>query len=502
MARTRLLYFSPVGVTLYRWRAGVLSEEARFELSDVGLAKFADRCADFKSSVMHVLLDVVEEAFHADTIPYVRGNDRKALLQRRLAQRYRDITLATSISLGYERSMRREERVLLTAITNAAEIHPWLEALERKDVPVSGVYTPAVLANQLARKLKLASRNMLLVGLHAGGVRQTYLHAGRAEFSRLNPLTAEDLGDGAAITAALERETDRLFQYLRTSHSEMERGQIDAVVITPSGQTERMHGFSTGTSTQLRLQLIDQHTAAKRIGLKQVPESAGIEALYLHMLAMRRPTHQYASDAIRSNYGVRSWQVGLVTGGSAICAACLFAAGLQFMQAHQLQEEIDSDRARIELADARHDAITNAFPPLPTSLENLRAVLDQYEAIQRANREPGEMMIAIARALDHAPQFTLERFDWKVENDADGGRREVAELTAILPAVGRADLRLIDQHSQNLAQILRQQPGLEVSNVQLPFDLDSLKTIQGGSVGPDADRTPRIRLTVTRKVDA
>lgn len=501
MARTRLLYYSPAGVTLYQWRAGVLSEEARFELSDMGLARFADRCVGLRSSVVHVLVDVVEEAFNIDTIPFVRGNDRRTLLQRRLAQRYRDAALTTAISLGYERSVRREERVLLTAFTNAAEIHPWLQALEREEVPVSGVYSPAVLANQLARKLKFAKPSMLLVGFHAGGVRQTYLRRGRAEFSRLNPLAAEDIGDGAAITAALERETDRLFRYLRTMHPHLEREQTDAIVITPPGQTERMHGFSTDTSVQLRVQLIDQHTAAKRIGLKQAPPNAGIEALFLHMLALRRPSHQYATRAIRASYGIRAWQIGLTAGGVAICAACLFAAGVQFLQTRQLQQEIDADHERIALANARHDAITGTFPPLPTSLENLRAVLDQYNAIERANREPGEMMVAISRALDRTPYVVLDRFDWKVENDADG-RREIVELTATLPDVARTDLRLIDQLSQNLAHILREQPGLEVSGVQLPFDLDSLKTIQGSDRSAEADRTPRIRLTVTRKIDA
>lgn len=501
MARTRLLYYSPAGVTLYQWRAGVLSEEARFELSDAGLARFADHCAVLRSGIVHVLLDVVEEAFHIDTIPFVRGADRRALLQRRLAQRYRDTALSTAISLGYERSMRREERVLLSAFTNAADIQPWLQALEHEEVPVSGVYSPAVLAHQLARKLKFSKPSMLLVGFHAGGVRQTYLRRGRAEFSRLNPLAAEDIGDGAAITAALERETDRLFKYLRNIHTHLEGEQTDAIVITPPGQTQRMHGFSTDTSVQLRMQLIDQHTAAKRIGLKQAPPNAGIEALFLHMLALRRPSHQYAPAAIRASYGVRAWQIGLTAGGAAICAACLFAAGVQFLQTWQMEGEIDADRERIALANARYEAITTTFPPLPTSLENLRAVLEQYDAIERASRGPGDMMIAISRALDRTPQVLLDRFDWKVRNDADG-LWEVVELTASLPDVARTDLRVIDQISQNLAHILREQPGLEVSGVQLPFDLDSLRTAQSGERTTETDRSPRIRLTVSRKIDA
>ena len=123
MPSKRLCYFTSQEATAYLWEEGGLRKEAAFGMNEEGVAEFSRYVAGAGQSLFYVLADVVEEDFFQENIPYVRGGDRRALLARKLAQRYRDTSLAIPISLGSEiHAGRREERILYTSFTNAHQI--------------------------------------------------------------------------------------------------------------------------------------------------------------------------------------------------------------------------------------------------------------------------------------------------------------------------------------------------------------------------------------------
>jgi len=96
----RLCYFTSQRVTAYLWEKGELQKEGAFDMNEKGVAEFSRYVAGAPESLFYVLADVVEEDFFQENIPYVRGADRRALLARKLAQRYRDASLALPLSLG------------------------------------------------------------------------------------------------------------------------------------------------------------------------------------------------------------------------------------------------------------------------------------------------------------------------------------------------------------------------------------------------------------------
>jgi hypothetical protein len=113
-------------------------------------------------------VDIVEEDFHQETIPFVRGADRRTLVGRKLAQRYRDTSLSLAISLGFEKTQRRDERLLLSSFTNNAQFQPWLNVLrERRQ---SRAFSVALVAPRLAL---IGRRRCLLVTLRQAGLRKT-----------------------------------------------------------------------------------------------------------------------------------------------------------------------------------------------------------------------------------------------------------------------------------------------------------------------------------------
>ena len=109
MPSKRLIYFTSQRVTAFLWEKSELRKEAAFDVNPEGVAEFSKHLARTPESLFYVLADLVEEDFFQENIPYVRGRDRRALLSRKLAQRYRDTSLAIPISLGSEAHAGRRE---------------------------------------------------------------------------------------------------------------------------------------------------------------------------------------------------------------------------------------------------------------------------------------------------------------------------------------------------------------------------------------------------------
>ena len=86
MTQRRLLHLDPGRLTVYRWRGGQLDDEGSFSADEAGVAAFAAFAQAHAGSLFTLMADVPEEGFQADSIPYVQGSDRRALIERKLAQ--------------------------------------------------------------------------------------------------------------------------------------------------------------------------------------------------------------------------------------------------------------------------------------------------------------------------------------------------------------------------------------------------------------------------------
>ncbi|HKO88632.1 MAG TPA: hypothetical protein VJU83_08960 [Burkholderiales bacterium] len=509
MPSTRLLYISAARATLYAWQQGSLVERARFSHDEEGLGAFASELDQESDAIFHVLVDIVEEDFQVDVIPFVRGKDRDALLVRRRTQRYRDASLSMTASLGYERSQRRDERVLLSAFTNIELLEPWLALLMESEAAVSGIYSPGLLAPGMAHALGLKQARVIIVSVHEAGIRQTYLENGKLRFSRLSPLSAEDISDRQRLDIALGSETGRIYQYLRATNAlEIDHPPIDVMVIAPPGEADLARRYMPDLP-QLRINVVDQQIVASRIGIKSAHSSRGAEPLLMHLLAKRRPRSQYASAGIRKQYRSYQTRLGIVIGGALVSAACLLAAGLTLWQHHKLQVQISEDQAQTDVANAQYRQIEAAFPELPTSRDKLRAAMDQYAQVIRLPSGPEHFSVDLSTALDESPRVELQKMQWRLSTTLptvltnapvreEGARYEILEVEASLNGVAGSDYRVANALVEEFIEKLRLIPGVEIVQTKLPFETGSQESLSTATRQDTA--APRFSVVMARKV--
>src|SRR5687768_7826398 len=118
MARL-LLYVSASVSTLYRRERTGLQLLAQIPSDGAGIPAVRDCLKGHTGALVQVVADLEGEDFHEDQIPCLRGAERRAVIERRLLQRYPDARLASALSLGHAADERRSERLLLASFNDA-----------------------------------------------------------------------------------------------------------------------------------------------------------------------------------------------------------------------------------------------------------------------------------------------------------------------------------------------------------------------------------------------
>ncbi len=509
MYARRLIYFSSHQVTAFNWQAGGLSDEGSFDATEAGRQCFAKYLAHHSKYIFSILANVSEEGFHIEMIPFLRGADRSAIIARKLGQIFFNATLTTSISLGHEKSRRKDERIMLAALTNNELFAPWLDALARAGVALAGIYSLPLLGPLLLRKLGVSDERCLLLTVQDQSIRQSYLEKGELHFSRLVPLQNQGIGGIAQIFAT---EARKLQQYLVSQRVIGRQQPIKAYLLAHARQTVE---DSCVDSESLSFVIFDIEDCAHRCGLKALPPDTRCEALFLHLLATFPPRTQFASDRQRHDYHLWLARSTLQGAGAVALCACLLWAGKQLHFTYQTNQEVEIIRSEAGLSQRRYDDMVATFPPIPTSNESLRRVIDRYHELEQGSSSPEYLWRAISLALRGAAAVEIDGIEWKAipaqssrtAADADGARRSPlpgASETAIVH--GRLQLGQESNPRQVLAvfnrlvEALKRDPKFQVEVLQQPFDVESGKSLKGGDPAVEDQQPRSFKLQIRRAI--
>ncbi|HEX5636952.1 MAG TPA: hypothetical protein VFY78_07710, partial [Gammaproteobacteria bacterium] len=115
----RLFYYSGYRLTVFHWINGKFDGNYYFEPTDTGREEFAHYLKKTPPVPSSVLVDVIEEDFRIESIPHVYGSDRLALVKRQIERYFRSSGRYVWHQFhDRETSGRRDDRVLLAALTN------------------------------------------------------------------------------------------------------------------------------------------------------------------------------------------------------------------------------------------------------------------------------------------------------------------------------------------------------------------------------------------------
>lgn len=537
MATKRILLFNGSQLTTYVWRSGEVNAEREFLPRDDGpdgFNAFATYLHQHRTSHFYWLADVTEESFQLEDIPYVQGRDRTALITRRLKQYFYNTPLTTALSLGRSSEGRRDEKVLLAALTRPDPINAWLDVIRQNDIILVGIYSAPLILAECAPRWLDDKQPTLLISLTTHGIRQSFFDQGKIQFSRLTPLTSLNALDTSTtdIAQTIASESIKTYQYLVGQRQLLPKKSVRVAVLIAA--TQKL-AVQTQCQNQelLEYDFLDLETIARREKLKSPLNTLTSDQLLMHRLVTQTPAQQFAPPVERHFYRLAQIRLSLTAIAIiTLVSGLLFAIKTAF-DTMQLQQETHIAQSQTVLATQRYNALLDSLPKTSITPENLRALMIRYESLQKRTAELTPLLIHLSQALDATPQVELVNLDWKVETalsnaqkvlgpslvGAGGTAQNVvsapgnpqadintssgpwatlkiqAQLPLVLAENLRAQKQLIDTFAQQL-----ENPQTKVQLLTMPFDIESGKPLKSIQETSDAhsESAPTFSLMIAR----
>ncbi len=515
MTTRRLLYLTAQQMLAYRWQGGVPAQDDLFANNDVGQQRFAAYLAAHPNDVFVMVADLADEGFQVETIPYLRGADRQTVIARKLGQSFFGAPLTAAQSLGHARGARKDERVLLTALTNREFLQPWLSTMARAQTMLAGIYSLPLLVSPLLARLKIAEPQCLLLSYQNQSIRQSYLENGKVLFSRLTPLHSIN---NEVIAQAFAVETQRLQQYLAGQRRLSQNQPVRAYILAHPSMLAAVRAQCLSHAA-VEFIILDLAAVARQTGLKALPADMHSEALFLHLAAAAPPGIQFADDDLRHAYRLRQLRAALYGVGAAVLAACLLVSAVLLYRTYTVrQESIALQNAALQTLQ-RYEGIVKTFPPAPTDSETLRRVINRYLELDRQRGTPTGLYREISRALHALPAIEIDAIDWQTAAAGQTAKTSGAPVPAnALPpgavppgsesAIVRGTVRLGAQAGARRALelvdrfvgLLQANPALRIDILKRPFDIEPGKTLKHEDTLIDDNKPRSFTVQITRKI--
>lgn len=502
MAAHRLLYLTQHQLLAFEWKAGRCRLEAEFAVESAG-ADFLSYLRQNGSSVFSFVANLPEEGFQVETIPFLRGRDREAVLGRRLGQTFLGAPLTVAVPLGHEKNTRRNERVLLAALSNGAALEPWLQALRATETRLGGIFSLPLLTPGLLDKLHIPKERCIFVTVQDNSVRQSFFDKGHLHFSRLAPIPNSSISGLAQLVGS---EIAKLQQYLLSQRTIGRNEPLVAHVLAHPQAAQALHALAL--PELLRLQTHSVVEAGRRLGLKEDFEDSRAHPLFLHMAAAFAPREQFAPSALRKDY--RLWQASRAIralAGIGLLGSLLFA-GTKLLNLQQIAQETRQQEVQAELGERRYREIVAAFPNLPLSQEHLRLVINRFTEVHPHDLTPIPLFKTLGAALARAPEIELTSLDWSVGSPADDKRptslatgdrnMETLQVNGLINLGPNGTPRQMLTVFDGFIKGLSADASTVVAVRQQPFDTGSNSSLKTGESADTSPRPKPFSLSVSR----
>ncbi len=414
MYRKHLLYLTNERLLSVIWRNGKTLAAESFPVDAAGQAAFArylNRCAKLR---VYFLVDLIEQDFRLDTIPHVRGGDRRLLLDRKLNQMFRGTPFRHAIVLDRETAGRRDNRVLYTSITNPELLTPWLDVLDAARAPLVGIYSAPLLSVRLLKPLDQSAKHELLVTLHQDNfLRQSYTHLAKTKFSRMTPL------GGALINnrvAAIGEEVRKTWEYLESLRY-FEAGEALHVCVVADPKDLRGSAEMLPQHPGLEYEFVDVAVASKSIGLTQALTGSNAEWLMLHLLGRAAPKNHFARrELTHRSFIWRVKQTAIAAGAGALLVSASIGSA-NFIDGKitaQQVSQIQNETTRIEL---ERQIIMRGLPISNVAPNAMGNTVKFYNQTVQEAPDFARALVALSRILTRFPDTEMSNLTWATTAD-------------------------------------------------------------------------------------
>ena len=411
---TRILLVAADKATLFIASGGHLTHAYEFAAGEAGVAGFARYLQEAPSIPTSLLVDVVEEEYRPDTMPHVRGADRRAVLARKFARQFRGTPYSLALTQGREPDGRQDDRVLLTALTKPENVTPWLAELTAHKTPLIGIYSLPILSASLLPKLKPTTANVLVISVQAvSGLRQTFFREGQLKISRLAPMPR--LG-AVPYANHLLAELAKLRRYLNSLALAVRDSPLAIYVLSHGELLSELEKHCRNSETEQYL-LVDTADLAQQLGLPSTGASAYSDAIFVQLLLQARPRASYAQRTETRYYRLLRMKWGLIAASLIILLGSAGWSALRFIDAVGLKQQAQDAESKALFYQERYKMARRGLPPTAVDAPAIQTAVEAVHQLAAQRSTPALWLRVLGAELATMPNLAVDKIEWYAAND-------------------------------------------------------------------------------------
>lgn len=409
------LYLTNDKLVALVWHRNTIVRREVFGATELQTAPFKAYIDSQRELATSVVADLIEEDFRLDTVPHLRGNDSDAVIGRKLAQLYRASPFRHGLVQAREEIGRRDDRVLYHAVTNAESLKLLMAVLESAAVPLTGIYSSAVLSGSLLDAMSVSAAHSLLVTIVPDfGLRQTYFQERQFKFSRLTPIIFDS---GQPVGQLIADETHRTWQYLEGQRFFAAGEQLEVSILIHERDLPMVRD-AIRSFPALQYRFHDIVEVAKAQKLSPLPVSSHAEELLSHLYAQAPIDNHFASTEQRRFHLFKRARTTILALTAIVLGVAIAGAGYCLFEAGKISKEIDRRSAAMRPLQLEYREVIGEANRLAVASDTVRDSSIFYKQFMRpAAVSPGEVLRAFSNAFVAFPQFQLRQVVWSPIND-------------------------------------------------------------------------------------
>jgi hypothetical protein len=414
----RIFYFSGYRMTVFDWDEKNLVSTQDFTPNEEGFANFEYLLQQSITMPARLLVDMIEEDFRREVIPHVSPWDRRGLIKRLIDKHYRDEPYVHAKVLDRSKLGRKDDNVLLSALTNTALLAPWLERIKTSNSRLAGIWSLPLLTDKLLRPIVNEDKHALIVSRQVrSALRNSYFRSGKLLLSRQAKFDKDmwDKEDFEGIIANLERGTIEIYNFLLNQRIMEGSDYLNVYCILDEDQLDEARELVNNTP-QVHYSFFSLERLFSHFGI-QGCEGQGAAALFSYLCTRTNPIYDhYGVEEQKSTYYqylVDRFITQVTEIGSLVCITAAVIFALNSLKLDQQQEILNLEHGTLQAEyNEQYSAMANELESAPT-VQTAVQLVSELQA--DADQTPQSFLPLIGGVLvqDRFANIQIEELRWR-----------------------------------------------------------------------------------------
>jgi len=492
MKHALLLFLSADHLHAQHMVSGKIAVTRDFADSTHGREEFRSFLKSVKCPA-YLLTDLIEEDFRHELVPHLTGRKRAALLTRKFEQYYRGTPFRQATLLHRQKSGRRDDDILFSALTNPTLIMNWVAIILEQKIQLIGIYSVPQISAPLVKNNP--SNHILLVTWERySGLRQTYFSNKHLQISRLTPVHS-----ALTFHDAVVNELSRTFQYLKSLSLLPTDQTLDVLILCHNDDRIELQ-VKLPETHDMRYDLADISEIGQQLKLDYYFSDSDASQIFLHYLAAHPPKINYANATHTHFHDLGRFKTALYLASAVLLLGVILWVVDNSLRSTEETRETSELKTETQSITKEVKQITSAFPNTYAPAGDMKAGVSVMRKLNQYSPPPLRIMSRISNSVGRYPQIQLDELSWQLSANEPVASNTVADVPArVIILKGHLvdfanDYRAVLNYLESFQRDLEEN-GYQVTVLTRPFDASPTGSIADQRDSTSSTLSFAVRLT-------